>query len=56
MGYSWIDGHLPVISNVGIGWQVAWKRWTLVMIGVSSMTCLYYLQPTPGQALLRRLF
>lgn len=38
MGYSWIDNHLPVISNVGIGWQVAWKRWTLVIIGVSSAT------------------
>lgn len=35
VGYSWIDGHLAVISDVGIGWEVAWKRWTIVMIGVS---------------------
>ena len=33
-----MDGHLPLISNVGIGWPVAWKRWTLVMIGVLSAT------------------
>jgi hypothetical protein len=36
VGYSWIDGHLPVISNVGIGWKVAWKRWTLVVIGFAA--------------------
>jgi len=36
MGYSWIDNHLPVISNVGIGWHVAWKRWTLVIIGTAA--------------------
>ncbi|KAH9050166.1 hypothetical protein EDB84DRAFT_1623276 [Lactarius hengduanensis] len=36
VGYSWIDAHLPVISNVGIGWHVAWKRWTLVMIGSAA--------------------
>jgi hypothetical protein len=42
VGYSWVDGHLPVISNVGIGWPVAWKRWTLVMIGMSSVNVLRY--------------
>ncbi|KAI9465778.1 hypothetical protein BJY52DRAFT_1376562 [Lactarius psammicola] len=36
VGYSWIDYHLPVISNVGNGWHVAWKRWTLVMIGSAA--------------------
>jgi len=36
LGYSWIDGHLSVISDVGIGWEVAWKRWTLVMIGSAA--------------------
>jgi hypothetical protein len=36
VGYSWIDGHLPVISDVGIGWHAAWKRWTLVMIGAAA--------------------
>jgi hypothetical protein len=35
VGYSWIDGHLPVISDVGMGWEVAWKRGTIVLIGVS---------------------
>ena len=42
VGYSWIDGHLPVLSNVGIGWPIAWKRWTLVMIGVSPLTSQNY--------------
>ncbi|KAI9512000.1 hypothetical protein F5148DRAFT_157072 [Russula earlei] len=36
IGYSWIDGHLQLISNVGIGWHVAWKRWVLVMIGSAA--------------------
>ncbi|KAF8273497.1 hypothetical protein EI94DRAFT_1826225 [Lactarius quietus] len=36
LGYSWIDGHLPVISDVGMGWHVAWKRWTIVMIGSAA--------------------
>ena len=52
VGYSWIDGHLPLISNVGIGWPVAWKRWTLVMIGVSSSTffCIIATNTKPGAA------
>jgi hypothetical protein len=34
IGYSWIDGHLPVLSDPGIGWSAAWRRWTLVAIGM----------------------
>ncbi|KIM71841.1 hypothetical protein PILCRDRAFT_93686 [Piloderma croceum F 1598] len=33
VGYSWIDGHLPIVGTPGIGWTVAWKRWTLVVVG-----------------------
>lgn len=34
VGYSWIDGNLAgIFQNVGIGWEVAWRRWVLVMIG-----------------------
>jgi hypothetical protein len=36
VGYSWIDGHLPVISDVGMGWQVAWRRGTIVLIGSAA--------------------
>lgn len=37
VGYSWIDGNLAgIFQNVGIGWEVAWRRWVLVMIGKSS--------------------
>lgn len=25
-GYSWIDGHLEVVGNLGHGWSVAWRR------------------------------
>lgn len=34
MGYSWLDGHIPVFGNVGIGWPIVWRRWVLVMIGM----------------------
>ena len=35
VGYSWIDGNLPgILLNVGLGWSVTWRRWTLVMIGM----------------------
>ena len=40
-----MDGHLPVISNPGIGWHVAWRRWTLVMIG--SWFCPFRAGCTP---------
>lgn len=33
VGYSWLDGHIQVLGDVGIGWPVAWRRWVLVMIG-----------------------
>lgn len=36
MGYSWIDGHLQLVSNPGAGWPVAWRRWTLVVIGSAA--------------------
>lgn len=37
VGYSWIDGNLAgIFQNVGIGWEVAWRRWVLVMIGKIS--------------------
>jgi hypothetical protein len=34
IGYSWIDGHLPVLSNPGIGGNAAWRRCTLILIGM----------------------
>jgi hypothetical protein len=26
VGYSWINTHLPVISNLGVGVTIGWKR------------------------------
>ena len=43
IGFSWIDGHLPVISNPGIGWSTAWRRWTLVIIGMLLCSVLILL-------------
>lgn len=42
IGYSWIDGHLPVLSDPGIGGNVAWRRWTLIMIGM-CLSCFFVL-------------
>ncbi|KAI0041578.1 hypothetical protein FA95DRAFT_677065 [Auriscalpium vulgare] len=48
-GFSWIDGHLPVISDPGIGWPVAWRRWTLVMIGCAASFILMLFPPKSGR-------
>ena len=54
VGYSWIDGHLPVLSNPGIGWGAAWRRWTLVAIGMRlfSVCSLLVDEVLQGAALL----
>ena len=36
-GYSWIDGHLSVLS-IGIGWDVACRRILLVLIGLPCIS------------------
>jgi len=51
--YSWVDGHLPVISNPGIGWHVAWRRWTLVMIGCGASFIVMMLPPKSGRKAVR---
>ncbi|KAI0266396.1 hypothetical protein BC834DRAFT_969435 [Gloeopeniophorella convolvens] len=53
LGYSWIDGHLPVISNPGIGWHAAWRRWTLVMIGCGASFVVMMLPPKSGRKAVR---
>ncbi|KAH9067948.1 hypothetical protein EDB87DRAFT_1700654 [Lactarius vividus] len=52
-GYSWIDGHLPVLSNPGIGWHAAWRRWTLVMIGCGASFIIMMLPPKSGRKAVR---
>ncbi|KAI9512001.1 hypothetical protein F5148DRAFT_1280228 [Russula earlei] len=53
IGYSWIDGHLPVISNPGHGWDAAWRRWTLVMIGCGASFIIMMLPPKSGRKAVR---
>ncbi|KAN0131986.1 Protein of unknown function (DUF2422) domain containing protein [Lactarius tabidus] len=53
VAYSWVDGHLPVISNPGIGWNVAWRRWTLVMIGCAGSFIVMMLPPKSGRKAVR---
>jgi hypothetical protein len=53
IGYSWIDGHLPVLSNPGIGGNVAWRRWTLIMIGCVATFIVMMLPPKSGRKAVR---
>ncbi|KAL4246747.1 hypothetical protein ABKN59_009080 [Abortiporus biennis] len=53
MGYSWIDAHLLVQGDVGIGWAVAWRRWVLVMIGSAASFILMMLPPKSGRKAVR---
>ncbi|KAL7284167.1 hypothetical protein ACG7TL_001449 [Trametes sanguinea] len=54
VGYSWIDGNLPgLFQNVGIGWDVAWRRWVLVMIGSAASFILMMLPPKSGRKAVR---
>ncbi|KAA1472661.1 hypothetical protein DENSPDRAFT_872334 [Dentipellis sp. KUC8613] len=53
LGYSWIDGHLPVISNPGTGWHVAWRRAVLVLIGCGAAFVLMMLPPQSGRKAVR---
>ncbi|KAI0371992.1 hypothetical protein BV20DRAFT_940807 [Pilatotrama ljubarskyi] len=54
VGYSWIDGNLPgIFQNVGIGWEVTWRRWVLVMIGCAASFILMMLPPKSGRKAVR---
>jgi len=46
VGYSWQDNHLITPSSPGTGWDVAWRRFTLVIIGVTSAFLFSFLPPT----------
>ncbi|KAI1798167.1 hypothetical protein LXA43DRAFT_979068 [Ganoderma leucocontextum] len=54
VGYSWVDGNLPgIFKNVGLGWNVAWKRWVLVMIGAAASFILMMIPPKSGRKAVR---
>ncbi|GAA6035596.1 hypothetical protein JCM8097_004920 [Rhodosporidiobolus ruineniae] len=49
IGYSWQDAHNPALSSVGWGWDVAWKRFVCVMIGISIAFLAAFLPPATRQ-------
>ncbi|KAI0777718.1 hypothetical protein BD413DRAFT_519071 [Trametes elegans] len=54
VGYSWIDGNLPgIFQNVGIGWEVTWRRWLLVMIGCAASFIVMLFPPKSGRKAVR---
>ncbi|THH07358.1 hypothetical protein EW145_g3442 [Phellinidium pouzarii] len=53
IGYSWIDAHLVVVGNPGIGWSVAWKRFVLVMIGFAAASFMMMFPPASGRKSVR---
>lgn len=53
VGYSWLDGHIQVLGDVGIGWPVAWRRWVLVMIGCAASFIMMILPPTSARKSVR---
>ncbi|CAL1710858.1 unnamed protein product [Somion occarium] len=53
MGYSWLDGHIPVFGNVGIGWSIVWRRWLTVMIGCAGSFILMMFPPKSGRKAVR---
>lgn len=55
VGYSWIDTHLHVLANSGIGIDVAWKRALLVIIGMFvALIVMVFPRPVSSRLLLRK--
>ncbi|EPQ25662.1 uncharacterized protein PFL1_06799 [Pseudozyma flocculosa PF-1] len=57
VGYSWIDSHLPVLANSGIGVDVAWRRALLVLIGMGvAFAVMIFPRLTSTRSLVRMGF
>lgn len=55
VGYSWIDTHLQVLANSGIGIEVAWRRTLLVIIGMAvALIVMVFPRPVSSRLLLRK--
>ncbi|KAJ1021936.1 hypothetical protein NDA16_003698 [Ustilago loliicola] len=55
VGYSWIDTHLQVLANSGIGIEVAWRRTLLVIIGMAvALIVMIFPRPVSSRMLLRK--
>ncbi|KAK4700228.1 hypothetical protein P7C70_g6023, partial [Phenoliferia sp. Uapishka_3] len=49
IGYSWQDANQPALSSVGFGWDVAWRRFVCVLIGITAAWLWAYLPPKSTQ-------
>lgn len=55
IGYSWQDSHLPSAVNFGVGWNVAWRRFVVVCIGISiAFIWTFVPRPVTGRQVIRR--
>ncbi|GAA5916520.1 hypothetical protein JCM6882_003571 [Rhodosporidiobolus microsporus] len=54
VGYSWQDSNLPSVGNPGIGYELAWKRALLVVIGTGIAAVAMLLPPVSTRLLVRR--
>ncbi|KAJ7257147.1 hypothetical protein C8J57DRAFT_1136056 [Mycena rebaudengoi] len=54
VGYSWIDGHTVQFASPGLGWSVAWRRWTLVAIGSAASFILMMFPPKSSRKAVRQ--
>ena len=55
LGYSWQDAHNPNLVNVGWGWDLAWRRLLLVIIGVTAAFVFAYVPPVSSAKTHQRL-
>ncbi|GJN93345.1 hypothetical protein Rhopal_006398-T1 [Rhodotorula paludigena] len=54
VGYSWQDTHLPTVGNPGVGYNVAWRRALLVIIGAGVAFVFMIIPPQSSRRLVRR--
>ncbi|KAF4566563.1 hypothetical protein EYR36_011994 [Pleurotus pulmonarius] len=55
VGYSWIDTHLLIFSNSGVGVELGWRRALLVVIGfTAAFIVMLFPRPTSARTLVRR--
>lgn len=49
VGYSWQDSHQPALSSVGWGFEVAWRRFVCVMLGITIAFIAVFIPPKTTQ-------
>ncbi|ESK92525.1 hypothetical protein Moror_4433 [Moniliophthora roreri MCA 2997] len=46
VGYSYQDAHIILPGNPGVGWNVAWRRFVLVTVGVTAAFLFSFFPPS----------